>query len=292
MNRKISLLPVFTFLIFLNVSCSKDDDVKVAPVGGMIATVDNVSWTSSQPVAIIYDGNISITGIGADGSEIVITVKGATKGKFTISGTLMSVPDNLLSFTPANASIDNPTYSSTYLEEASVGEVVISEIDETKKTISGTFTSKIMRMTPEEKTIIVKSGSFNEVAYTTGQGGNPDNTFSATVDGSSFTVTTVSGVESFGSILLNFAKTGKAMAITVSATTNTGTFAFGSSGDDYYATFVDNATMYQSTSGSITISSHDKTNDRIEGTFSFNGSQFPSGEGTVTVTNGSFAVSY
>jgi hypothetical protein len=50
---------------------------------------------------------------------------------------------------------------------------------------------------------------------------------------------------------------------------------------------------YESDAGSqVTISKHDKTAKRIEGTFNFNGKTFPNGDKNVTVSEGSFAVTY
>ncbi len=273
-------------------SCS-EDDVKIAAAGQMIATVENQAWSSSSAVALIYDGNITISGESADGSQTVLFVSSSAIGTFAVSGAMGSAPENIVSFTPKDADVlTNPTYSSTYSEEAAIGEIIITEIDETNKTISGTFHCKVSRFLPEEKEIEMKSGSFTKIPYTEDGGSTADNTFSVKINGSAFVPTTIGGVSGFGTITLNFATGNKAISISVPDDTNTGSFDFETFGGSYSAVYTDNTTVYESVSGSITINVHDKTNDRIEGTFSFGGELFPLGGGSLSVTEGSFGVSY
>lgn len=273
-------------------SCS-EDDVKIAAAGQMIATVENQAWSSSSAAALIYDGNIAITGESADGSQTVLFVGSSVTGTFSVSGALGSAPENIVSFTPANANVTtNPTYSSTYSAKSGIGEIIITEIDQTNKTITGTFNCKVSRFLPEEKEIEMKSGSFTKIPYTEDQGNTADNTFSAKINGAAFVPTTIGGVSGFGKITLNFAAGNKAIAISVPDNTNIGTFNFDTFGGNYSAVYTDNSTVYESVSGSITIAVHDKTSDRIEGTFNFGGELFPTGGGSLTVTAGSFGVSY
>ncbi len=104
----------------------------------------------------------------------------------------------------------------------------VTEIDEANKTISGTFVCKIKRTVPEEKEVIIKDGSFTKITYTTEPGSNPENEFSAKVDGANFPASTAGGVQAFGKLTLNFAKSNAdAIGITVPDDISTGTYTLG-----------------------------------------------------------------
>jgi len=273
-------------------SCSEEEGGKVAADGSIIARVDGVDWETDVAAAGLISGQITITGIGNDGSSLVLHAASATTGTFPLSGSLISI-DHSISFIPPESDINNPLYISSHLNESNIGEIRITEFDDVNKTVSGTFHSKVMRFLPEEAIIEIKSGSFTKVPYEEELSSVPDNTFSAKVNGVTFPPLMVSGVSSFGRIVLSVSSSGgKGIAINVPDDTNTGTFSLGTMGEEYYATYNEGTTMYESVSGSIAITKHDKTNDRIEGTFNFTGQLFPLGGGSLSVTEGSFAISY
>jgi hypothetical protein len=289
----LSLL-VTSFLLLL--SCSKDDDVKkTAPAGSIIATVDSKAWKSETAVGLINNGTIAITGSAIDKSQVVLLIKGTKTGKYTISALPSSttLPENVGSFTPPNASLSNPTYASTNVVEVSAGEVVITEIDEKNSTISGTFSIKVARTIPSAHSIEIKEGSFTKIAYTSKVSNVPNNLFSAKVDGVNFSVAQAAATSSFGKIIINANDSGgETLSLSVPANIATGIFDLGGMTTNYSAMYIDGVTTYESSSGKLQISKHDKTAKRIEGTFNFKGQIFPTGGGNLSVTNGSFAVTY
>jgi hypothetical protein len=274
-------------------SCSEEEK-SGASSGMLVASVDGSSWKSNEIAVMIMDGSISIAAESSDGSQLVIYLDGDQTGIYEIEG-LSDDVDNSISFTPKNADLSNPTYTSAYFEEAEVvGEVNVTEIDEENKTISGTFKTKVYRYVPNEELLEIKSGSFKNLPYSEDSTPVPGNSFTAKVDGSTYTPSTVSGIEGFGKIMISSSTSGggKTVSVTVAATTETGTFDLEGMGSEYTGLYSVANNSYESVSGSVVITKHDKSKNRIEGTFSFTAEIFPTGGSPVEITNGSFAITY
>lgn len=275
----------------LILSCSNDESEKeIAPEGSMIAKIEGSSWKSEQAAAVIFNDAISIVGTDGDDNGIELSVLTSNvAGTYMVKGTETSLPDALVSYTPSG----EIAYFSSYFPEAvTVGKMIITEIDEVNKTISGTFECKVKRLVPEEKELEIKEGSFTRIPYTSDASAPTDNTFSAKVDGINFGATIIGGVKAFNTITLNATNGTKGIAISLPATVTTGSHNFGGISDDYYATYLSGSTYYQSTSGSVNITKHDTAAKLIEGTFSFAAELFPAGGGSVSVTAGAFSISY
>lgn len=294
MFKKVHFSVPFAFLILVTIQCSEEEvEQPIATAGEMIATLDGKAWKSTTPAAVVANGQLMVTGLGEDGTRIDVVVSELAKKKFVVDGLIGgSTSLNTVSLTPKNADISNPLYTSAYFETTAVGEVTITELDETKKTISGTFTSKVTRLVPSETTIEIKQGSFTDITYTEGQGNIPGNTASLKVNGSAFVAAQVAGVVGFGKLTISMTQGTKGVTLIVPAASATGTFSLESFGSDYSAMYIDGNTSYESTSGALTISKHDKAAKRIEGTFNFSGALFPTGGGTLSVTDGNFALTY
>lgn len=285
-------------LIFVTwTSCEKKDDPNpVAATDSMVATVDGSAWTAAAPAAIKESGTFFISAAGADGTRIDLLISGTSLATYVVDGMVgSSVPDNYVTFVPAGTSISNPLYVSSNLDAAAIGEIKLTEVDETNKTISGTFTSKVKRMVPEESVVQISNGSFTKIAYTTPSTGTPTTTTSsasAKIDNVVFTATSAGGAVSFGKIQLGFTGASKSIGFTIPATITAGSYGLNSLGSTYSATVMDGANIYVSTSGSIVITQHDTAGKRIVGTFNFTAQEFPIGSATISVTEGQFEVTY
>ena len=311
---RINYLRLLSSALALNffIACSSEGDPEpaiVAEEGQMAAKVDGADWTSTQTTGLFKNGYLNIVGRAQDGSSIVLAVKGTEATAYTLetepSGSTATI--NTGSFTPANPSVTNATYSSIKKADGDVGGTInITAWDKEAKLVSGTFDMRVSRAKlnddgstpnpPQDETITVK-GSFNKVPYTEDMVGPANNSASAKIDGANFTPTVVGGAKSFGKLVLSFMDSGNrtiALRIPENITTGTydlGGFAFG----DYAATYSPTAsTVFDSSNGGkLTISKHDIANKRIEGTFDFNAASFPmGGETQYVITAGSFALTY
>lgn len=266
-----------------------------------MATVDEKEWKAAQTSAVIDEGMISIIGMDSEGNALGLSASGTTTGTYTISPSPTGMEDaHTASYTPANASMTNTTYSSIKkMEETVGGTLVITEIDEENQLISGTFTANVSRMNQDNETVTIlaiTNGSFNKVKYTTEPTTGPENSFSGKLDGASFTPTIVSGMTAFGKLTLNFSNSSsQTIGLAIPADIIAGEYALSGMGSTYSATYNESQNrVYEAASGKLTISKHDKAAKRVEGTFNFEAQPFPGSNatGTHSITEATFALTY
>ena len=119
--------------------------------------------------------------------------------------------------------------------------------------------------------------------------------FSAKIDGAQFNSDNVTGTAIFGAVNIGATfgtTTVQAFQVALSNTA-TGTYDLSTPTDaivDYYPSAL-NGEVYSSSSGSLTIDSHDIAAKKIKGTFSFEGTN-PASGATISVTAGMFELTY
>jgi hypothetical protein len=280
-------LLAFTLMTLALVSCSDDsDDNKpaiTAPVGKVSATIGSTSFEGAGGAQISND-EIVVGAISGDHLLSIFVTKAAAVGTYEVKGAQPGVtPDAEINYSPDGVTL----YSSVFaLNGEKVGTVTIVEIDEANKTISGTFSTKVLSTGGS----LEVSGSFNKIPFTN----MASNSLTAKIDGTSFTATAAFGQSTMGIIALNGQTLNGSKIITVSfdEDISTGTYAIGEIGDDVYATFTTDLVNFVSSTGTLTITKHDKSASRIEGTFSFEAVPFfEEGDGH-NITEGSFAITY
>ncbi len=143
--------------------------------------------------AIIANGAIMIG--GANGSEILTLIVNDIKvGAYDAKGVKIGVsPDAEINYTPDSKVF----FSSTFAADGEkVGTITITDIDQAKKTISGTFNGFAIK---DGVSTEIGSGSFNKLPYTE----QAPSSMTAKIDGTDFTATVVVGATSAGYIGLN-----------------------------------------------------------------------------------------
>jgi hypothetical protein len=287
--KKFVLTPLIIFLLLTVVSsCSESEDPSpeiTAPEGKIVATIEGGSFEATGG-AQIYNNEIMLGGNSGSESISVIITKAAAVGTYDVKGAALGVttPDAEINYTPDG----NTLYSSVFATDGeTVGTVTITEIDETNKTISGTFSSKIvLNGTTKE----IAKGSFNKIPYTSA----PPSTLSAKIDGADFTATVVIAQRAQGFLIINGQALNGSKIITITFDDNiaVGNHEIGELGDEIYATYTASLSSFVSTSGTLKITKNDTSAKRVEGTFSFEAEPFfEEGDGH-TITAGSFSVSY
>jgi len=266
-------------------SCSNDDSdgsSPEAPAGTMIANIAGASFVGVGG-AQIYNNEIIIGGTAGKESISIIISKAAEVGTYDVKGAKVgTTPDAEINYTPDSKTLFT---SIAAADGEKVGTVTITEINQTAKTISGTFSTFVI-LNGEKKEIA--SGSFTKVPFVTASA----STMTAKIDGEVFTTSVAVGLAAQGSIGLNgqTANGSKIIVLSVGQTIKPGTYTIG---ETIFGTYTVNASsFYLTSSGSLTISKHDTSAKRIEGTFNFIADPI-SGEGkSVTVTDGAFAITY
>lgn len=266
-------------------SCKKDN---TTPAGTLSVKLDGSTWSNTLATATILNGMTNISALGTNGDALTITLSAETAGTYT------------LSTTSAHASayvLDQTGTSSAFTSNGSTsggGRVVITEIDEANKTISGTFEFDVVRPTTQESHSFTE-GVFSKIPYETTISGSGDNTLTAKIDGNAFTASAVSGLLFNNQIQVSAANSDNSQSIglVIPENASTGTFSIGEPFfDDYSAQYnIGSTTFLSSTSGQIIITAHDVSNQRIEGTFSFSAEDFGQAN-QAEITEGTFSTSY
>jgi hypothetical protein len=288
------LLLSATLMSVLFISCSDDgsDNTPVAPTGNIIATVDGTAWEATG-VAIVSDNFISVGG-KSGGKTVQVTVfKDDAVGTYEVKGVgaiTTYTPEAIVLYETAGSG----TSSSIYFDnKEAVGSVIITEIDEVNKTVSGTFQSKVKSFI-DGSTAELTTGSFSKVPYTTEV---TTSTMNAKIDGVQFNSHIVVSAKAAGTLILNGQTLGGQQIITISVPekVSVGTFTLGEPGfTDHYATYTTNGEKnYTSVSGTLKITAHNTTTKHIEGTFSFSAELFGPVEGdAISLTEGVFSITY
>ncbi len=283
--QSVCLLGLITFCFF---SCSDDNtEKKIAAPGTMIATIEGDPWISNTVDASMYEGWLSIS--GTNEITVILSVDGKLHGEYEIDGEANP------SSSTVGITADTNLYYSSNTKGDKVGDIIITEIDNTNQTVSGTFVAKVTKQ-PDGKTVELKDGSFTKIPFV--DRSKVVSSFEAKVNGSNFVSASLGHQDNGWDMLLYFYdQAGNSINLAVPANVTPGTYSFGSPPSDLYFAMYNvpgatTLTTYASQSGSVTITEHDIAGKRIKGTFSFGGKVFPEGDGTVDVTDASFEVYY
>jgi len=268
------------------VSCAKDSDVKVAAVGEISATIDGEEW-HTRGRSTINNNSISISGNENDKTVLLTIYKSSTKGVYSVKGAPSgdAYDAEIILFMKGGMS-----YYTGYGDAGkTVGSIKITEIDETNKTISGTFSGRLRHSAPTTKDIEIKGGTFNKVPYD-GAGPFHPKSFKAKADGVPLTASWIYGKHDAGKITVSFQLTDNdIISITFPDDLAAGKQMTMQGATPCYATYMIKSVRYLSTSGTLKITMHNTTTKRVEGTFNFKAT---ASEGTIAITEGSFAVDY
>lgn len=239
--------------------------------GTMTAKVDGTNWTATLPGAFRVNGVINIGGQSQDESIITITMEDKGTGTYTLGKNTLSA---------AAYAIDNTGNSISYTSNSDIsegGEVIISDIDEDNKTMSGSFSFMVGRELPMEGTKRLTEGVFDKIPYQTELAPlNNGNSLSVVINGelleASTTVASASSLLDNISISANNSPTGfPSIGLFMPNDVEPGTYEF-SFGGDYsglYNASTDPAQAYSADSGELVITKHDTGKKELAGTFHF-----------------------
>lgn len=295
------ILLVFTALTFT--SCDIEpidpninpDDFENPTNGPAVFKADfsGETWTSTAVQAVMSNNLISIGAARADGSAFSIIISGSTPGTYPANA-------NIVAYTPSGSEFG---YWSVNLqnENENTGSVVITSINTTNNTISGTFSFKGYWSDTTNTSILpveFTNGVFTNIPLT----GTPpvsNDTFTAKVDGTEFVENQVdvaliedpSPNPIPNQISIVGAKNNDdSVGLNIQEQLGVGTYSITgmlSDVDVVWGQVLINDVLYTSESGSVTIIS--KTATRISGTFSMVCRNLTT-DTVKTITDGAFDV--
>ncbi|TDD93889.1 DUF6252 family protein [Flavobacterium cellulosilyticum] len=320
---KNSLVYIYIFLtiiapFFLN-SCGSNEPVDSnfkntnsgTTAGIFKVDIDGKTFVAASVQALVNDNYISISGLKTPSGEMVqITLpapfnKVGTYSWKSVNGAggiigLVYIPTSgaapyISSSKGSGGASDNIGYTDT-------ASITITKIDIVNNKISGNFQFtgvKFKDLTGTSiETKILSNGSFTDVTFTKDiPVPITNNSFSAKLDGSVFSPVYIDALNSTGNINI-IARRGTVETIGLSFlnTIAVGTYPLDSFIGNYKAGYIknnniDGSGIFSVNTGSITITSHDKINKKVAGTFKFSAISLIVSE-THNITEGTFSVSY
>ncbi|PZR13473.1 MAG: hypothetical protein DI539_19390 [Flavobacterium psychrophilum] len=269
--------------------------------GTLKMKVDGVQWIADKiATASIENGTLTITGLDNGGKSLHIEL--ADNGAANYSLNQQTVDYATVTDTKEANPVAYATDGGQNANDAG-GEVIVTNIDQTNKTISGTFSFKVYR-DADSKQLVITEGSFENLKYTGDEPSNPGGsvvtpTFSVKIDGAGFTPANLNIQRSSSMIVITATQTAGASAkvvmLTMPEAITAGTYDLQTSGSyigSYAGGSATGGSIFLSISGKLTITEHDKTNKVIKGTFFFEGKDQIGSAPNAQLTEGAFTVQY
>lgn len=285
---------ILLFLVTLIASCTYepvDGNVEPDPDSGgngesgiFKADFNGSTWAAKETEAIISGNFIQIAAINSKGENFGIMIEGSTVGAYAANV-------NLVSYSPAGTEFGYLAINDNNPDE-NTGSVIITSINTTNKTISGTFQFKgYWSDVPNTKApITFTNGVFKDIPYITQE--ETADVFTAKVGEDNFVaidiLTAEIGIGSDDFITIGAQDVNSnTISISIKTTLGIGNHTIiNTIGADVQGYYEDINDEYTAVSGNITITS--KTSDRIKGTFEFR----TNGATPFVISQGNFDVEY
>ncbi len=290
MKRIYYFLIVFCFVFFAN-SCEENRIVFPPSENNPIfeVTIDGEIFRTSEANYVIDGDKISIYATKADTNEsFTINVESFDVGSFSLEGI-----NNTATYSK-NSSLSAGTWT-TFGETASRGNIIFTDINLAKNTVSGTF-SFIGSNVLDDSSRAFSNGSFSYIPRSS----QPisKNSFTAKVDGvvfqeiSLFANTIAIGTNQLININANKSST-ESISFNLNDNITPGEYDLGGFTNQTYpaSQYVIDGDKYEA-DGKITIISHDTSAKKIAGTFNFDAISATSTVVAHSITEGAFSVSY
>lgn len=301
--RKTLLFLTAILLLSTIFSCQKEvnGDITGSPTNGggsgtgagnMKAKINGVQWIATHfATASKYSGLINITGRSTDGKLITITLTDSGVHRYTLdensphAGAYAdSASGNVIAYTTNQG--NNPGDGG--------GEVNITSINTSNKTMSGTFSFKVFRQADGAQ-LTMTEGSFTNIVYATSQPvANATDTFRVKIDGVLWNPPTIFAVPAIGKMIISGTDaTGtKSVSVQFPESTLPGNYTFDFFAQVYVGMYnADATTSKLADSGTLTILEYNTTTRRIRGNFNFVATPLIT-TGSSNLTEGYFSVKY
>lgn len=296
MKNVFLFLSIFSLLL---TSCSSDSNDEPAN-GGITASINGAEWVSDVAVANVAsvdvgpDSGTALQIVGTKLDMSVITIQLPVTSLSEGNSNYDSDSNAMMTYVPANS---DELYTS--LETGAQFSLNITDLNLAGGTLSGTFNATLKSFSGE--TVTITNGTINAILIV-GTQLYSNGSMSLSRNGSAaFTMDNDSSDSKY--ILINENSLNNTVGIsgyngTLTAeigvyniqfpkTVTPGTYNLVTSTGFDASVVTDNQTIYNVTSGTLTVTSHN--GNTVVGTFSFNASN---GVQTLNITNGNFSITH
>lgn len=272
------------FFVSLFAACKKES-ASENTLAVMHANLAGVPW-EARPVAQVLNGILELTGVADDGSVIALSTDVFAETEFAV-GPHTASWINTLTSGPHAALYNN-------LMNGSNGSIRITAIDESARTVSGTFRATLMN--PLTGAVIqVDQGIFEKVPYPEPLVRGAADMFSANLDNAPWQAPIVVGQAFDGQLRLIASNATGYTSVLLQMNTHItpGTYAFGNRYAGFSAQYrPDPNTLMQATGGELVVEYHDKVKRAIGGAFRFTATQISNPGREAQFTQGRFWLNY
>ena len=245
----------YLFVLLAVISLISCEDTEINDVA-LQAKVDDRFYESNDARAVLNeDGTVTIQGF-TDNESITLRISQLDERNFQIGEGL------------PNSAIYEDMGGNIYTTNPDgEGVVTISELNETNKTLSGTF--KFNAFLPGIDTIYVSKGTLYNISYAGGTIQDPTNAgnFIAKVDNNPFLPIVVSARDTGNKILISGSTANATIAVSLPQEVEVGEYLIPRSG--FTAKYQDATGPETTSEGIITITEHNLGQKTLKGTFSF-----------------------
>jgi len=265
--------------------------------GSLRMKVDGKQWVADKIAgASVITGFISIIGQSKDGKTFTITLADDKARKYILSNVITSLDSMHGAIFSDTTTLSNSSWGTMQGTDTSQagGWVIVSKIDNSKKTISGTFEMKMYR-DQDNSTIHITEGVFENLPFESSlPPASATDTFKVKIDGTAWNPSSIISASTSGqiAIIANENPVNRTAGILVPSNITVGTYTLDVFGGQYIGLYNPNpSTAYASSSGTLKILEHNTSTKRIRGNFDFVASPV-SGPGSAHLTEGYFSVTY
>lgn len=277
MTKYLKIIFLLAMLFFMT-GCSEDEDPGVEDVveevnlqelgaGEAEFIIDGDRKSVTNATASLNADRFMLTLQFSDNSAVNVVLDTLREASFTLNSTG--------AFGSGVYVTSDGTEFGTRVNSDSEATITFTEVDATSKTLSGTFSGTLVNPNDESKVVDISSAAFNELPFSAEQApAETDGTFTATVDGNVWSAETITAkVVSQVDVFEINGHTENDIDITIfmPADTQPGTYTLTGNGDYVGVVYPagENIGTHFSTSGELTIVSHDQDNNNIEATYHF-----------------------
>ena len=259
------------FFLLATLSLVSCEDTQINELALQAKVDDRLYASADARAALNDDGTVTIQGF-SDEESMTLRISRLGEGNFAIreGAPNYAIYEDL----GGNIYTTNPNGE---------GVITISELNETNKTLSGTF--NFNAFLPGIDTIFVSKGVLYNVSYAGGDIVDPTNAglFSAKVDGNPFIPVIVSSRNTGNTIITSGSTANATIVISVTANIEPGEYTLPRGG--FAAKYQGLTGPEDAVDGLVTIIEHNTAENTIKGTFSFITNR-------TEVTEGEFDVTY
>ncbi|MBX2887115.1 MAG: hypothetical protein KF829_00535 [Ferruginibacter sp.] len=296
MQRKYLGFLVVLFCSLAFFSCEKEHSIETGggPIfsqGTFRAKIDGVQWTADRiKSASIQNGVIAVAGLSMDGKSIVLRV--ADSGVHVYSFHNLSTT-NVGAFVDSSIVPVSSMTTNQWLTDSLYGTMNVTSINNVRKTISGTFSMKVIRQIDGLHRDIT-DGVFTDIPY---EPNTPPpaaaDTFKAKIDGADFPGGSINAFSAMSLISISSTVNSATLGLSFSDAITLGTYPIEPAGAVNATYNSSTGDVYLPVTGSLVVLEHNTATNRVRGNFSFTASNLTNpGSPNISITNGYFSVGY